>query len=230
MLNLEGFFGWHSRAEAISVGYLITRRDLVAGASQGSQGIGSLTAQVIAGLVVAFIAGLVGAWYQMRRRRARPFLVPEAFTRELFDTQTTIRLPQSVVDQLSGSAYLSSFGAAISQLDTVEECVRSCEELQEQGEQLLEALGEIMKAIRRDDDDNKLKVAMRSAMSMGFFDKILMSAAKGRRLADDETWREEMSKADQLDAEFKKSGLKAAPVSFFSPNGAYLQFGLPGRQ
>jgi hypothetical protein len=220
MLSLVKFLGWHTGAEIISAKEL---------AGQDGQGIGSLAAQVIAGLAVAFIAGVVGALYQIRRTRARPFLVPEGFTRELFDAQDIIRLPQDAVDLLSRSVYLASFGVESLQLGIVEECVRSCGELQERGRQLLTALEEVLRSIRNEDDDDKLKIALRSSMDMNFFDKFLLAAAKGRRLADEETLRDQISKTDQLDAEFSQSKRTVAPVPFFAPDNTVYQFGFPGK-
>jgi len=99
----------------------------------GGHGLAPLAAQVVVGLVVAFIAGLFGAWYQMRRHRARPFLVPESFTMELFDTQAAVQLPPDVVKQLSASVCLHDYGMAVARLEAVAQCAGFAAEIREQG-------------------------------------------------------------------------------------------------
>jgi hypothetical protein len=216
MVNLVQFFGWHTSAEVILAG-------------QQDQGIGSLAAQVIAGLAVAFIAGVIGALYQIRRTRARPFLVSEGFTRELFDVEDIVRLPPDVVGLLSRSVYLGRFGVESFQLGIVEECVRSCGDLQEHGRQLQAAIEGVLRSISNEDDDEKLKIALRSSMDTNFFDKFLLAAAQGRRLADEATLVDQISKVDHLDAEFKRSKRTVAPVPFYIPNGEVYHFGFPGK-
>jgi len=94
---------------------------------------------------------------------------------------------------------------------------------------LLTALHEFGDAVHRGDDDTKLKLAIRSAMGLPFFNKFLMAAAIGRYLADDETWQEQVARSDQLRDDAKKMNLQAAPIPFFMPaDRSYLQFGLPG--
>ncbi len=108
MYILTGLPGWQFSASGkmLAAVRLLTRSRPVADSYLASQDSLSIVLQIIAGLAVAALVGLVGAWYQMRRRRARPFLVPQHFTRKLVGGQPMISVPAKTSDELSQSMRL----------------------------------------------------------------------------------------------------------------------------
>jgi hypothetical protein len=186
--------------------------------------------QVIIAVVAALISGLAATWYQLRRQRARPYAVAQAYTRELFGDQAMVTVPAAVAGQLSLSVYLAGYSAVVAQLSSVREAAQACAELQALGPPLLDAVAEVVTAIERGDDDSRLKGALRSPLRMPFFDKFLMAAANGRALADNEELARQNEQSAALLRQWEQTGKQAAQVPMFpSPADGSYQFGFPGR-
>jgi hypothetical protein len=186
--------------------------------------------QVIIAVVAALISGLAATWYQFRRQRARLYAVPLSYTQELFGDQAMVTVPGSVAKQLSLSVYLAGYSAAVAQLSLVREAAQACAELQTLGQPLRDALAEVVTAIERQDDDARLKAALRSPLRMPFFDKFLMAAANGRALANNEELKRQTRQSNALMQQWEQAGKPPADVpTFESDDDGSYQFGLPGR-
>ncbi len=113
--------------------------------------------------------------------------------------------------------------------DSMAEGLRSCNELREEGKQLLNALEEALRSIRDGADNGKLMGAVWSPLSIGLFDKFLVAAVKGNYIADDQTLRDESAKAGELiAARMRDDRLAEVPLFTSGTDGSY-QFGFPGR-
>ena len=82
--------------------------------------------QIVIGLAVALIAGVIGAGYQQYRRRSRPFVLVKTFGGTAVRRNSTVEIAPDIVSQAASSIYLHRLKSEshLSDIDLIQEQIK----------------------------------------------------------------------------------------------------------
>lgn len=140
-----------------------------------------LTVQVLAGVIVAALAGVVGASYELHRRRSRPFVLVTGIGGSVLKQDIRVDVPADIRDQLATAAFLTRLNPT-DPLSQVRSALKNVEMLNTHGTVLADALQVAVTAVTAAADDSGALEAAFPAMDLGFFDAFVMTALVRERI------------------------------------------------